>query len=176
MITSFFIIYLNQSYECWIYFKWLILVGHHWFRGANPLYSIPSVPPKVLIVPPIFFSKVLWHYEHILARVLQNPHFLEGFGTLWTFFVAGGKTFSFRLTSFFRLWEILDVCPNRRSYGSALQKGTFFESFKLSLQPTAPAHLTIYHDKEDYIPLQHCGGTGQAHCWRRPQGRLTNKF
>ena len=56
------------------------------------------------------------------------------------------------------------------------RNGTFFESFKVSLQPTAPAHLTIYHDKEDHIPLQHFGGDRSGSLLLRPQGRLTNKF
>ena len=52
----------------------------------------------------------------------------------------------------------------------------FSESFKVSLRPTLPTHITIYHDEEDHLLLQYHRGSGHTYCWPRPQGPLTDKF
>ena len=52
----------------------------------------------------------------------------------------------------------------------------FCDSFKVSLRPTLPTHITIHHDKEDHLPLRYHRGSGHAYCWRRLEGRLTEKF
>ena len=52
----------------------------------------------------------------------------------------------------------------------------FCEIFKVSLRPTLPTHITIYHDEEDHLLLQYHRGSGHTYGWPRPQGSLTDKF